>query len=193
MKTIIHVGCGPIYMESDRNYRWINMDINPAFKADITGDCRQLSVLIGNNVGDYLWSCHHLEHLPYPDGVQETLRQFLAVLKPGGIARIATPDLETVAQAYCDGSSLKFIYGEDFKGYAHIDCPAERFLFFMRAWEHTFIPDFVLLSTLMREAGFENVRRCTANQSAIPGWCHDRFQSESLYIEGQKPAQTECI
>ena len=185
-KFALHVGCGPIRIASHAEINWINIDIEPSHKPDLVLDCLKLSEHFGENYADYIWSCHHLEHMAYPEGVLKCLDEFRRVLKPGGIVRIASPNLAVVAKAYVEGSDLTFMYGKNHKGYYYKDTPAERFLYFMRAWQHTFVPDPDQITGLLTEVGFRNIQIKAPNESAIPGWRHDRFIPDSLYVEASK-------
>lgn len=48
---------------------------------------------------DVVYSSHVLEHLP-PDDGERFLREQFRVLKPGGICRVAVPDLEKICRLY---------------------------------------------------------------------------------------------
>ena len=68
------------------------LDIDPQCKPDIVADMCDMG-----EVGefDFVQSVHSLEHL-YPHDVDRALKEFLRVLKPGGVALIFVPDLEDV-------------------------------------------------------------------------------------------------
>lgn len=180
----LHIGCGPIRMEDG----WTNIDINSSPAVDVVMNCLEISAKFGEGTISAIWMCHALEHLAYPDDVMTFLRVARHALCPGGIMRLAVPDLEIAARAFANGSDLKFLYGPEFKGFYHKDCRAERMTFFCREWQHTMMFDFCLLSDLLRDAGFESnkILRCDFNRSGIPGFHHDRFESESLYVECRK-------
>jgi len=127
-----------------------------------------------------------LEHLAYPTKVEQFLWHCRDRLARGGLLRLAVPDLERVARGYARGHDLKAIYGETFKGFYAIDCPAERFLYFMREWRHTMVYDFDLLARHLKRAGFTDFKPMKVNESKIPGFHYDRFESESLYVEAVK-------
>lgn len=184
MSMGLHLGCGPIMYPSNEVLKWINIDWESSHNPDHVLDCLELSAHYSNI--DYISSCHSLEHYQYPDDAQSLINQCYKVLKTGGILRIAVPDLELVAKAYANGSDLKFIYGPEFHGFYKNDCAAERFHFFMTAWEHKIVYDYQLLSQLMKEAGFSKIRKCYPNDTEIPGFTYDRYISESLYVEAVK-------
>ena len=177
--TKANIGCGPIYMDG-----WVNIDISSHHRTDICGDILQLH--IDDNTFDVILSTHMFEHLAYPVDAVECLNRFYRWLKPGGIFRLAVPDLERAANAYSAGSNLKFLYGGDFKGYYYKDTPCERFNFFVKAWEHQMCYDYNLLRELLKDAGFNIIEKREANVTHIPNFNHDRFISESLYVEAVK-------
>jgi SAM-dependent methyltransferase len=71
----------------------VRLDIDPRTEPDIVGSMTDLG-----NIGPYdAVACNNaLEHL-YPHEVNNALREFYRVLKPGGIAVIQVPDLEGVS------------------------------------------------------------------------------------------------
>lgn len=183
MKTLLHVGCGPIKLPG-----FVNIDIDPAHKPDIVLDCCHLNERFSVETVDAIFSCHMLEHLDYATGVLLFLDQAKFAMKPGGVLRIVVPDLEKVAKAYAAGSDLKFIYGESFKSYYYNpESAAERFHFFITSWQHQIVFDFELLLSLLADTGFTHIKRCAFGQSATPELRGiDRFESESLCVEAVK-------
>lgn len=175
----LHVFCGPIYLDG-----WINLDISGSHKTDACGDI--LKAEFEENSLDAIYGCHGLEHLNYPDDTVKFLELAYKWLKPGGVLRLAVPDLELAARAYMSHGDLSFLYGKDFKAYYHKDKPAERLNFFIKAWNHQICYDFDLLGSLLQDAGFKIIFRREPNESSIPDFDHDRFVSESLYVEAIK-------
>ena len=175
---MLHIGSGPMYMDG-----WVNIDISPAHKTDI---CADILTLDFNEV-DVIYSCHCLEHLDISDAAK-AFSLFYKWLKPEGIFRLSVPSLELATQAYINGSDMKFLYGAEFKGFYLYDTPCERFNFFMKEWEHKLIYDIAQLRLMLFGAGFKpmNIHKKEPNQSAIPGFNHDRFIPESLYVEAIK-------
>lgn len=176
----LHIGCGPIRLQG-----WINIDIEPAHYPDKVMDCLHLSDVFGENTVDLIFSCHCIEHLDYPDGAVRFFEQTFKVLKPGGTLRVVVPDLTLVARAYAAGSDLKFIYGTEGKWFYHKEnSTAERFHFFMHAWEHKMVFNFPLLLMLMDDAGFKDIHKAPFGVSDVRELCGiDRMESESLVVE----------
>jgi len=67
--------------------------------ADVAADMGDLP-FPDDSVSD-IWASHVLEHQK-PDLVQSTLREWLRVLEPGGVARIMTPDLDYACRAWLE-------------------------------------------------------------------------------------------
>lgn len=175
--TKLNVGSGKIRIDG-----YTNIDIEPSHEPDICANVLDLRL---HDI-EVIYLCHSFEHLSYPYDAVGALSLFYEWLKPEGILRIAVPDLEIAAKAYANGSDLKFLYGEGFKGYYHLDCRAERLNFFIKAWQHQMCYDYDLLKSLLSKVGFEIINKKQANESDIPGFNHDRFISESLYVEAKK-------
>lgn len=163
---------------------WVNMDISDIHKTDVCADV--LKVDFYENYFDAIYGCHGLEHIAYPENTVECLSRFYKWLKPNGILRLSVPDLNKAVSAYVGSGDLSRLYGKDFKGFYYKDTKAERLNFFVKEWQHTICYDFELLFLLLKDAGFSNIERMCANESAIPNFNHDRFISESLYVEAIK-------
>lgn len=173
---MLHVGAGPCYMEG-----WINIDISHQYKQDVYGDILTMNF---EDV-DVIYSCHCIEHLEVSEAA-EAFKLFYNWLNPGGIFRLSVPSLEIAIHAYANGSDMKFLYGANFKGYYLHDTACERLNFFMKEWEHKLTYDFQQLRMMLFNAGFTKIEKREANQSAIQNFNHDRFISESLYVEATK-------
>jgi predicted SAM-dependent methyltransferase len=192
MKRLLHLGCGPIRIQSHGQVSWINADKeqNDSVErpASLTMDCLEVADHFGENYADGIFTCHMIEHLDYPKETVRFFEQAFKVLKPGGVLRVVVPDLTLIARAYTAGSDLKFIYGTEGKWFYHKEnSTAERFHFFMHAWEHRMVFNKPLLRELMTDAGFSDARKMPFGVSDVPEMCGiDRFQSESLCMEAVK-------
>ena len=127
MNTIVrklHIGCFDQVLPG-----WINADITPhIFVASVPGlafllrktgviteqrfrqhregtfrNVRYLNVArrfpYADETFDYIYSSHLLEHL-YPEQARQALEESARVLKPGGILRLAVPDLNRLVADY---------------------------------------------------------------------------------------------
>ena len=86
----LHLGCG-----TKRLPGFVHVDIRPEVKPDIVASVTDLRIVKDNTV-ELIYFCHGLEHIPYA-GVQAVLAEWRRVLKPGGILRLAMPDMEHMA------------------------------------------------------------------------------------------------
>jgi SAM-dependent methyltransferase len=118
-KLVLHVGAGPserLPVDMQRSCDEVRLDIDPDCCPDIVGDMADLPEGIGPYDAVYASNC--LEHLPFPK-IQQCLKGWLRVLKPGGAVLIFVPDLEgvlptteTVYDAPCGPiSGRDMIYG----------------------------------------------------------------------------------
>jgi predicted SAM-dependent methyltransferase len=85
-------GCGPTPAAG-----WINADLLSAPGIELSGDIRDGLALPDDSI-DYAVSIHGLQDLPYLD-VLPALRELRRVLRPGGVLRLALPDLERSIEA----------------------------------------------------------------------------------------------
>lgn len=90
---LLNLGCGQTYHKD-----WINIDFKSTGPGVIAHDLTS-GLPYGDIEIDVVYSSHLLEHFNKsfaPQFLQECFR----VLKPGGIIRIAVPDLETIVRLY---------------------------------------------------------------------------------------------
>lgn len=92
-KRLLNLGCGRRFHPD-----WINLDFSALSKQVIAADLR-LGVPFSDDSMDVVYHSHVLEHFTRSEG-RFFLRECLRVLKPGGLLRIAVPDLEAAARAY---------------------------------------------------------------------------------------------
>lgn len=136
-----------------------------------------------------IYSSHMLEHLDRSEAAR-FMRECHRVLEPGGILRIAVPDLLPLARAYVAGGSadaflsacvLELDKPRGFKGRLHQAIFGGR--------EHHWMYDGASLSRLMSEAGFVQPAILRAGETSIvdPSGLNLRErESESVYVESRK-------
>ena len=116
-KIVLHVGCGPKDPESlDERYRtpaWheLRLDIDPGVEPDIVDDIINMTSVESASV-DAVYSHHNIEHV-FAHEVPRVLHEFFRVLRPGGEALIATPDLQRAAERIAAGKLEQPIYDTD--------------------------------------------------------------------------------
>ena len=90
---LLNLGCGKRFHPD-----WINVDFVAWDDIVVSHDLRQ-GVPFPDRKFDVVYHSHLLEHFPKADALP-FLRECYRVLKPGGIIRIAVPDLERIAKLY---------------------------------------------------------------------------------------------
>lgn len=78
---------------------WFVLDVNPGAHVDHVGKCQDLSFLKDASCSE-IYASHVLEHLGYNGELQETLKGFHRVLRPGGRLRVAVPDLDVLCRLF---------------------------------------------------------------------------------------------
>lgn len=163
-KVKINVGCGTDYKKG-----WINIDNNSdnnidSGKLDLNWDLRNPLPFPENSV-DYIFNEHFIEHLTVKEG-QAAVRDFMRVLKPGGVLRMATPDLEVTIDKYLhlpleDDSTVKTFH------LGFIKTRAERINMAFRWWGHKWLYDWDELERRLLEIGIKKkqLKRCKLRQS----------------------------
>jgi protein O-GlcNAc transferase len=113
-KVVLHVGCGPRDHSSlhheFRGPDWheVRLDVDPGVKPDVVASITDMSPVPSASV-DAIWSHHNIEHI-FAHEVPVALAEFFRVLRPGGEALIATPDLQAVARAIAAGRLEEALY-----------------------------------------------------------------------------------
>jgi predicted SAM-dependent methyltransferase len=95
MKIYVNLGCGETIHPD-----WVNIDIIASQPGVISHDLRQGIPLLANS-SDVVYHSHVLEHFRYHEA-QLFLKECCRVLKPGGILRVAVPDLERICRLYIE-------------------------------------------------------------------------------------------
>lgn len=139
---------------------------------------------------EVVYSSHTLEHLDRVDA-RAFLAEALRVLRPGGVLRIAVPDLHYYAKQYLADGDL-----EHFMTYTHLVGPPTRTLWqklhavVIGKRHHQWMYDARTLTKLFDEVGFVDVRALPAGETTItdPGTLDLAERAPvSLYVEGRRP------
>lgn len=171
-------GCGPHPPSG-----WINSDRIEAPGIDLRCDIRD-GLPLPDDVLDYAVSVHALQDVPYLD-VVPVLRELRRVLKPGGVLRLALPDLERAIRAYLRGD----------RAYFHIpDADARSVggkLVAQVVWYGSTRTPFTYgcIEEMLFQAGFRTVARCGYRETRSPYRgivALDNRERESLFVEAVK-------
>ena len=124
---------------------------------------------------DFVYSSHFIEHLFRRDA-ERLLREAFRALKPGGMLRIAVPDLQYACSLYEAGEREKmledyfFVSGED-SYYAR----------------HKYMYDYSMLAAILEEAGFCEIARRSFRQGETPDIALlDNRPVDSLFVEARR-------
>jgi cephalosporin hydroxylase/predicted SAM-dependent methyltransferase len=91
----LNVGCGKRF-----HPEWLNLDIVPADARVIAHDLLE-PLPLDDATCSVVYHSHVLEHMP-KDKAASLIAECFRVLAPGGLLRIAVPDLETIARLYLE-------------------------------------------------------------------------------------------
>ena len=180
-RLVLHVGCGPrdhyTLHESFRRPEWheVRLDVDPGVKPDIVASITDMAPVPTDAV-DAVFSHHNIEHV-FAHEVPVALAEFLRVLRPGGEALIATPDLQSVARVIASGKLEETLYRAEVGEVAPLDivyglrCDIERGREYMA---HRTGYTARTLGLRLHQAGFAGV------QIAVEGW--------ALWARARKPS-----
>jgi len=180
----LHLGCGTVHLAG-----WVNIDLASRARElerppDLNLDVRR-GLPFPAGAARLVYHEHLMEHLTIDEGTR-CLRDWLRVLEPGGVLRIATPDLEYLVERY--RGSWREQSWLALPEYAFIRTRAEMMNVAFRWWDHRYLYDGEELERRMREAGFGEVRRCAFRESAVPQLAALETREDSkLILEGVRP------
>ena len=143
----------------------------------------------GDGSVSVIYSSHMLEHLDRTEA-RRFMQECRRVLEPGGILRIAVPDLLPLARVYLAGGSADAFLSScvlELEKPRGLAARVHNFIFGGR--EHHWMYDGASLSRLMVDAGFTDTKVLEAGKTTIPnpGQLNLRErESESVYVEGRK-------
>ena len=134
----------------------------------------EYGIPLPDGCADYAFASHFLEHLSKDHG-ERLVRETLRVLKPGGVVRIAIPDLAVFIEAYGEGRKEEAMDGI-FEDWELGDFARHRYMY-----------DFDMLAGLLGRAGFSDVRRCEYREGRVPDVEALDNRPGSLVVEAAKP------
>lgn len=172
----LHLGCGNRKFDG-----FINIDAEP--DADLQLDLTKPLPWLQNSV-DGIYSEHFFEHISQAQAVS-LLHECRRVLKPGGVLRIAMPDLMAIIADY-QANNISSDWNRFGLDWTHNRC--ERLNIAMRWWGHQWIYDEEELIRLGRKVGLESIGRYPFGESSIEMFKHrEHRESSELIVEFRKP------
>lgn len=170
--VLLNIGSGKHPIEG-----FINIDLDEA--ADIQTDVRNGLPFDDNSV-EAVYSEHFFEHLSQSEGAA-FLRECRRVLRPGGVVRLAMPDLDALVTRYCsenwsdDGDMFKM-------GYEWVDNRCEMLNIAMRDWGHKWVYNEEELARIGNLAGFAEAQRMAWGESAHSALSGREYRNSSKLI-----------
>jgi predicted SAM-dependent methyltransferase len=130
-----------------------------------------------------------MEHLSKEESVS-FLNEALRVLEPGGVLRIAVPDLKLQVNSYVQTQDADTFMEKILLAPPPINTIKEKIsLFFTGYRQHQWMYDEKSLSKLLKKVGFSQIFICKAGETNIYNPhtlnLHER-SDESVYVEGLK-------
>jgi len=162
---------------------WVNSDIKDDPAVDVSADILQGLPLNADSF-DYAVSIHALPELRYAEQVP-ALMELRRVLAPGGVLRLALPDLDRAIRAYQEDDHEYFLVPDS--DARSIGSKMIVQLLWYGYSKTLFTFDFV--AELLERAGFGDVQRCAYRQTAsrFPEIVSlDNRPEESLFVEARK-------
>lgn len=180
----LHIGCGQQSIPG-----WINID-----NQGLPGVDQVLDVRKGLPFADVssIYAEHFLEHLGLDDGLA-FLAECRRVLRPDGILRLSTPNLDWVVLTHYRGPQT---------GDAEAREDAIRLNRAFHGWGHQFLYNRAMLAAALRSAGFARAEFCRYGESEVPElkglerhetWEDTPELPHVLIVEGSGSAKSEGI
>ena len=171
----INLGCGPMARAG-----WINCDITQLPGVDVRCDLSR-GLPLASGRADYIAAIHFLQDLPYP-AIVPALQELRRVLKPGGVLRLAVPDLDKAIAAYLSRDAAYFYVPDE-----HAKSIGAKLVAQAVWYGSVRTPcNFESVSESLALAGYREIHRCAfgATRSRFPALAElDNRERESLFVE----------
>jgi predicted SAM-dependent methyltransferase len=196
----INVGCG-YWVEPG----WVGLDVDTKAVEAATErgmDVRLHDVTTGFPFGrgsaEAIYSEDFIEHV-FPDHAEAFFANAFRTLRPRGVIRTATPDLQLAVREYMDGTAAESeewaVYNKGKApwnpsaewGTARIEHPCEALNTLFSWWGHHWIYDEPYLRLFLERAGFVEITRRKPGESCSDAFVGVDRRKRSLILEAVKP------
>ena len=151
-KILINLGSGHWKFEG-----WVNVDLDLGSLPDVCADLAA-GLPFPDACADFMHTEDFIDQLDLEHAAQ-FLGECHRILKPGGVIRVLTPDVEQLAHLYLhDPDALKALWNEHVGVPLRFGTAAEILNTGMRFAGHTFLYDAETFAALARDCGFEAER-----------------------------------
>lgn len=183
----LEIGSGNTVLEG-----WLGTDLKPRHRDVVQMDATK-PFPFPDSCLDFIHAEHLIEHISYKQG-QRALSECRRVLKPGGVIRLATPDLERLISVYRGDAGPEGDHYMDWVYSAYMRKAPHKHPVFMlnrqvRSWGHTFIYDPEVLRMALEDAGFVDIEQCELGESR-----HEPLRGvERHHLKMRNPARDRAI
>jgi len=182
----VNFGCGSATKDG-----FLNLDFSPM--ADVRLDLRR-PIPLQDKCASFVYSEHFVEHLSYPEGVDQFFTDCFRILEPGGQISISVPDTEWPLHEYANNGS---VYLATCKRHKWHPSGCETFMehinyHFRQRWSgvsyshfenHRFAWDYETMGKKLRQCGFVNVEK----RDYDPSLDSAHREIGSLFVTAFKP------
>jgi predicted SAM-dependent methyltransferase len=173
---------------------WLSTDVDPVSADTVFLDATK-PFPFDCGTFDYIYCEHMIEHISWQNG-QTMLCECNRVLKPGGVMRIATPDLAVILGLYSTTLSEEQKHYIDWMVRRELpEVSTHKAAFVInntfRNWGHQFVYDGNLMTLALERCGFTDIRRCAygeSNDEHLRG-----IEMHGMHIGDEKSARFESM
>lgn len=143
---------------------------------------------------DYVYCSHMIEHLSRWEGLS-FVRECRRVLKPGGVLRLATPDLSLLVEDYLSGTSPfrdggltpADAFCAEYRAYSNVQANPVKALVrkLVSGDSHQWLYDQASVEALLREGGFTEVTHCQYRHGLTPDLGLVEHRDRGLFVEAR--------
>lgn len=183
------------FVDTIAGEHWMNIDILdlragiPAAVNFLRADLTQGLPMYATDSIEVIRASHVLEHLPL-ESAHLLLAECFRVLRPGGVLRIAVPDLDIMVAKFRELNMAYFNVDQPME-FVLAPTEGERFsrLMFSGDYAHRAIYDYAMLESFLRQAGFPTVVRSVrdfSHSEILQKETKDQHPEISMYVEAVK-------